>query len=280
MKIDQSKCVGCGNCVPVCSMGVISISNGRGSVNEDECVECNTCYRTLRNEGYNPTLVRTVRWLLKQVHVTYDPDPDLCPTGALAPPKLEWPRALRAEFSDPTVRHSTTGVQGRGTEEIKSNDVSGRLRAGEVGLVVELGRPGLGARFRDLEKVAKELAAAGVQFEAKNPVTFLMSDKITGTLREDVLDEKVMSAIIEGRTDLERLPEALAALNRAAAKIETVISAGVSSRCGPDGSVPYVDIVRQGGFTLALNTKTNLGLGRPLFDDQARDLVVAGEMQA
>jgi len=277
MKIDQNKCVGCGNCVPVCSMGVISVVGGKSRVNEEECVECNTCYRTLRNEGYNPTLVRLLRWTLKQFHLAYDPPPDVCPTGALTPPRLEWPRSLRAEFSDPTIKHSTTGTGGRGTSEIKSNDVTGRLQAGDIGLVAELGRPGLGARFRDLEKVAKALAAAGVRFEANNPVTYLMTDKSTGTLRQDVLNEKVMSAIIECRTDLAHLPEVLAALRRAAGEIETVISAGIAARCNADGSVPFADLVRESGFTLSPNAKTNLGLGRPLYEErQALASAVAG----
>ncbi|MCL5110750.1 MAG: 4Fe-4S binding protein [Chloroflexi bacterium] len=265
MKIDQNKCVGCGNCVPVCSMGVISVERGRVTVNENECVECNTCYRTLRNERRNPLLVRAIRWGLGHVSLAYDPEPDVCPTGALMPLQLAWPRSLRAVFSDPTIKHPSTGVGGRGTEEIKSNDVTGRLRAGDIGLVVELGRPGLGTRFRDLQSVAQALAEAGVRFEARNPVTHLMSDPATGTLREDVLDEKVMSAIIECRTDLEHLPSVLATLQEAARHIDTVISAGVSARCGSRGEVPYVAAVEGCGFALSLNSKTNLGLGRPLF---------------
>ena len=43
---------------------------------------------------------------------------------------------------------------GRGTDEIKMNDVTGRLRRGDAGLLVEMGRPGVGAYFRDIEKVA------------------------------------------------------------------------------------------------------------------------------
>lgn len=268
MKIDQNKCVGCGNCMPICTMGVISVVNGRSQVNEDECVECNSCYRTLRSEGYNPTLVRTTRWVLKQFRLAYDPPPDICPTGALAPPKLEWPRSLRNEFSDPTVKHPSTGSGGRGTEEIKSNDVTGRLKAGMIGLVAELGRPGLGARFRDLEKVSMALASAGVVFEPRNPVTHLMVGTETGKIRDDVLNEKVMSAIIECRIQESRLPEALEALRRAAGEIETVISAGVAARCDPAGSIPYEDVVRRCGFTLSLNTKTNLGLGRPRYNDK------------
>ena len=257
-------------------MGVISVAHGRARVNEDECVECSNCFRTLRNERRNPTLVRALRWALQRLSLAYDPPPDVCPTGALMPPQLAWPRSLRAVFSDPTIKHPSTGVGGRGTEEIKSNDVSGRLRAGDIGLVVELGRPGLGTRFRDLQTVAQALAAAGVRFEANNPVTHLMSDPASGTLRADVLDEKVMSAIIECRTDRAHLPEVLAALRRVAASISTVISAGVSARCGPNGEVPYVEAVEGAGFALSLNAKTNLGLGRPLFVEGAG----AGEVPA
>jgi ferredoxin len=268
MQIDQTKCVGCGNCVPVCTMGVISVVDGRSQVNEAECVECNTCYRTLRQEGYPPALVRAVRWALRQVRLAYEPAPDVCPTGALTPPELAWPRSLRATFSDPTIKHPSTGTGGRGTEEIKSNDVTGRLQAGEIGIVVELGRPGLGARFRDLQTVAMALAAAGVQFERKNPVTDLMTDTATGALRPEILDEKVMSAIIECRIGAARAPGALAALRRVAAEIGTVLSAGIGARCGPDGAVPYAGLVAESGFRLSPNAKTNLGLGRPLFEQR------------
>ena len=268
MQIDQKRCVGCGNCVPVCTMGVISVVNGQSQVNEEECVECNTCYRTLRSEGYNPRLVRAARWALRQFHLAYDPAPDVCPTGALTPPELAWPRSLRATFSDPTIKHPSTGGGGRGTEEIKSNDVTGRLRAGEIGFVVELGRPGLGARFRDLQTVAMALAEAGARFEPNNPVTYLMTDTKTGALREEVLNEKVMSAIIECRAEAPLAPGILAALRRVAGEIETVLSAGLAARCGPDGSVPYAVLARENGFVLSLNTKTNLGLGRPLFGEQ------------
>ena len=82
---------------------------------------------------------------------------------------------------------------------------------GEVGIGVELGRPGVGAYFRDVEMVAMALMAAdmGYQLAMENPVTHFMSDKTTGKLRDDVLNEKATSAIIEGKCKLEKLPEAL-----------------------------------------------------------------------
>ena len=46
--------------------------------------------------------------------------------------ELSWPRIVRRAFSDPVVPHESTGVHGRGTEEVKTNDVSGRVKVGEV----------------------------------------------------------------------------------------------------------------------------------------------------
>jgi hypothetical protein len=192
---------------------------------------------------------------------------DVCPTGALTPPVLEWPRSLRGMFSDPTIIHPGTGIYGRGTEEIKSNDVTGRLRKGEAGLVVEMGRPGIGAFLWDIEKVAMALARLNADFEAKNPVTQLMADTRTGKIKDEVLNEKVLSAIIEIKVKLERIPDFLQALAKVQKEVDTVIGVGVASRCLPDGSIPHEAWVRKAGYTLSLNGKTNLGLGRPLFKE-------------
>ena len=44
-------------------------------------------------------------------------------------PKYEWPRTVRANFSDPLVEHPETKVPGRGTEEMKTTEVTGRIAA-------------------------------------------------------------------------------------------------------------------------------------------------------
>ncbi len=268
MDIDKTKCVGCGNCHVICPMGAISLdADGRSVVNQDECVECSTCYRVLRNEKRLPWFVCALRKVLFFFRLGYLAETDICPTGALTPPDLTWPRSVRAVFSNPSIVHPGTGVAGRGTDEIKSNDVTGRLCQGEAGLVVEIGRPGIGAFFRDIEKVAVALASLAPVFEPDNPVTQLMLDARTGRIKEEILDEKVLSAIIEFKTSMEKIPGFLRALEAAQHDIDTVISIGVASRCLPDGAIFHQRLLRDAGYTLSPNGKTNLGMGRPRFKD-------------
>ena len=270
MEIDKKKCVGCGNCHAVCTMGVIYLDeDGKSVVNQDECVECFTCYRVCRNEGHHPWFVRAIRRVLSLLRLGYLAEVDVCPTGALTPPQLEWPRSIRAVFSDPMTVHPGTGVMGRGTDEIKTNDVTGRLRQGDAGLVVEMGRPGTGAYFRDIEKVAMALAKLKPHFEKQNPVTQLMTDPETGKMKDDILNEKVLSAIIEMKIGIERIPEYLQTLEEIQKKVDTVISVGVASRCLSDGSIPHEEWVRKAGYRLSPNGKTNIGLGRPLFKEMS-----------
>ncbi|MEW6334944.1 MAG: 4Fe-4S ferredoxin, partial [Thermodesulfobacteriota bacterium] len=123
--------------------------------------------------------------------------------------------------------------------------------------------------FRDIEKVAMALAPLGPVFEPENPVTHLIADQTTGRLREGILDEKVLSAIIEFKTVMEKIPAFLSALEKVQHEIDTVMSVGVASRCLPDGSIPHEEWVRKAGYPLSPNGKTNLGLGRPLFREEA-----------
>ena len=262
MKINEEKCVGCGNCVPYCTMGVIRIEGGIGTVNEEECVECNTCYRACESEKLNTGMVRFIRRALRRIRLRYDARMDLCPTGALAPPELEWPRTLRRDFSDPTVTHASTGGGGRGTEEIKTNDVTGRISPDEAGLVIDMGRPGIGVRFSDIGKLTMALSPLGVQFETKNPLTALMTDKDRGILDPVILQERVLSAIIELQMRRTELPAVLAVVDRVAKELDTVLSVGVSSRCESDGAIPHEPVCIEAGYPPSINGKTNLGLGR------------------
>ena len=264
MRINPSKCVACGNCTYVCPMGAIYIDPKlhRATIDRDECVECYACYNGLSQEHLNPTMVRTIRKLFSLIRVRFDPEPDVCPTAAFEPDELVWPRTVRRAFSDPRVPHESTGVEGRGTEEVKTNDVSGRVRVGEVGFTIEFGRPGVGVRVREIQEMCWALAHAGVAFEKKNPVTSLMSDVATGTIREDILGEKLMSAIVEIKVPVERTEEIIRLVWDVEKKLNTVVAIGVGARCDDKGEEDVVGpILERLGYKIE-RAKTNIGLGR------------------
>ncbi len=264
MRIDPNKCVACGNCTYVCPMGAIAIDPAlkRAVVNQDECVECYACFNGLSQEHLNPTFVRIMRKVFQSLRLRFDPEPDVCPTAAFVPDQLVWPRTVRRAFSDPRVPHESTGVHGRGTEEVKTNDVSGRVGLGDVGFTIEFGRPGVGVWFRDLQTMSQALAKAGVSFEKRNPVTSLMSDVSTGTIRGDIMGEKVLSAIIEIKVPVERTEEIIRLVWDVEKRISTTVALGVGVRCDRDGEENVVaPILERLGYQ-PQRAKTNIGLGR------------------
>jgi len=264
MRINPDKCVACGNCTYVCPMEAIYIDPviKRATIKRDECVECYACYNGLSQEHLNPVMVRTVRKIFAMMRVRFDPEPDVCPTAAFEPDELTWPRVVRRAFSDPRVPHESTGVEGRGTEEVKTNDVSGRVKVGEVGFTIEFGRPGVGARFYEIQEMCWALAKAGVAFEKKNPITSLMTDVPSGTLRADILNEKVMSAIVEIKVTVDRTEEIVRLVWDVEKKLKTVIALGVGTRCDEKGEDTVVaPILERLGYKLE-RAKTNIGLGR------------------
>ncbi len=235
MKIDPNLCIGCGSCAPYCPVEAIDLEDGKAMVDLGRCVECGTCVRA-----------------------------DPCPFDALSVPEsFDGLREIRHYLSDPTTTKKATGVPGRGTEEVKTNDVTGRIKRGEVGVCIEMGRPGVGTSFRDVEKITKALAALDVDFEEKNPVTAFI-DAETGELRKDLLDERVLSCIIEIKTGTEAIPRVLRVLREKEKEIDTVFSLGMISRFDEEGGVPIMGILGAEGVRFRPNSKVNVGLGRPL----------------
>jgi NAD-dependent dihydropyrimidine dehydrogenase PreA subunit len=238
MKIDSEKCIGCLECVAYCPVEAIHEVGEKGiaQIDEDECVECSCCLRSVA-----------------------------CPTDAIWQPELNFPRILRAEFSDPVIVKKT-GVGGRGTEETKTNDVTGRYPRGFIGIAAELGRPGIGTRLSELEKVAMAIMPLGVEFEKENPTYDIFQDVTTGKLKPGISQEKVLSAILEFKTTIEKAPEVLKALQKVSQQVDTVISVDIGSRFDPDGSLPADKVARKASLRIRPNGKVNLGLGKPLVE--------------
>jgi hypothetical protein len=244
-------------------MGAIYIDPGanRAKINDDACVECGTCYRGMSTENLNPSMVRGIRKVAKFFRFRFEPEPDVCPTGAFEMNELEMPRLIRQIFSDPVVEHKSTGIKGRGTEEVKTNDVSRRVDVGEVGYTIEFGRPGVGVRFSDIQEMTHTLAKEGVTFENNNPITHLMTDKTTGDLRADILNEKILSAIVEIKTTIAEVERVLEIVERVTERIDTVTAVGISTRCDDGEDKTLSPLLDKLGYYYS-RAKTNMGLGR------------------
>lgn len=237
MKVDTEKCISCWLCVPYCPMGAISMVDV-AVINQEECVECAVCLKS-----------------------------EVCPTSAFIYEAHPWPRSVRAIFSNPAIEHKETRVAGRGTEEVKTNDVTGMYQRGFAGITAELGRPGVGTRFRDVEKVAQAIAKAGVKFAPNNPTTHLITDQASGKLNPEILDEKVLTAMVECLVPTQNISAVIKELREIAPLIDTVFSLDIITRLNPDGSVPYEKILAENGVPLSLNGKLNIGLGRPMAEE-------------
>ncbi|MFC1917108.1 indolepyruvate ferredoxin oxidoreductase subunit alpha [Chloroflexota bacterium] len=237
MRIDEDRCIACLDCIDHCPVGAIKEGTVQGEVfiDQDECVECDCCLRA-----------------------------DVCGSDAIWQPELVWPRILRAQFSNPVWIHPSTGLKGRGIEEIKTNEVRGRYRRGQIGVAAELGRPGVGAYFRDVERVLMAIVPLGITFDKDTPIYSLMSNPETGKLKEEILGERVLSAIIDFSTTPEKLSSVLKSLHEVSQQIETVFSVDMCSLLDPDGTCPAERIAEADGFVMRPNGKNNVGLGRPL----------------
>lgn len=239
MLIHEEVCVGCGRCQPYCPEGAIGYHGLKSTVDQVACVECGTCLR---------------------VHI--------CPVDALYehPLVFEYPRALRKFFSDPAATHKATGISGRGTEESKTNDVTNRVGPDEVGIAIEVGRPTLGMNLHDVQKISRALAKAGItEIEECNPIHSMYANPETGDLKPELLDERVLSAIIEMSVPFEKAALVLRTAKEVAKELDSVFTLDIFSTLGPDLTIQQrvLDLLKAEGLPWRPNAKINMGLGRP-----------------
>lgn len=239
MRVDAEKCVGCETCIPYCNVNAISMQGDVAVVDDKVCVECWVCYRN-----------------------------QVCPQDCFEPTPLKSPGDIfKHVLSDPTVTSEGTGVPGRGTEESKTNDVTGRYSADTYGICIDMGRPGVGAYMRDVEKVAMAVAGAGVRFASpkETPLSGLMTDIRTGKIRDEYLPVHLLSVIIEGTCKREQLGPVLEALLKVEKEIETVFSLGIVSLAVGDGDAALFKTLSHHGLERPERGKVNVGLGKPLY---------------
>jgi len=247
MQIDSELCgmYLCGVCVPYCPVECITLGENSAEIDLDECVECGIC---LRNAA--------------------------CPPHAISQDFLTMPRAVRKAFSDPFGKHENTELkhQGRGTEEVKTNDVTGIVSGLDfVAVAIEMGRPQIGARFSDVEQITTALARFDIEYERNNPVTPYILDKKTGAVEPQILSEKVLSCIVEFRARVGDLEQILAALKEVGSGLKTVFSVCVIAKVGDDNATVVEQLLAKNGYPIyQASSKTNVGLGRPRYEDRVK----------
>lgn len=232
MVIDSKKCIGCGNCIPYCGVKAICINNKQAYIDLDLCVECGNCKFA-----------------------------NVCPQNAIIQQTMVMPRLIRAIFSNVREKSPNTGILGRGTEEMKTNDITNRFPLGKIGLACEMGRPSTGTSLKDVETIARVICKHGAQLEQENPSAIVFEPGNTGTVKKEFKDELCLSFIIEAMLDEDRLTDLLTDLKEAQKEISTVFSVDIICKM-KDGGIPADDILAKIGFERRPNGKTCLGLGR------------------
>jgi len=209
------------------------------TIDDDICIECGNCKRAAD-----------------------------CPTDAMYEVPMKWPKSIRV-YSDPLIEWRKFEVPAglklgpRVTSEVRTNDVTGRYGEGEVGFVIEPGRPGVATSFRDIEKITMAVAKVGVEWEPNCLTTSLMVDKATGKLRDDIKDERIMYVLIEFKTRAEKIPSVIEALRKVSKEVDTVFSVGLVTKIRQDGSIPVLPTLKRLKVSYYPTAKVNMGLGRP-----------------
>ena len=186
-----------------------------------------------------------------------------CPTGALheSPDSYLPPREVRRFFSDPTPIHTSTGVPGRGTEECKTNDVRGFVKGDRIGVLIEFGRPGRGARLSQVEPTLRDQAHRGRTIVSSNPLHELLADPAAGRLEAEYRDQLVLSVIVEYLLRVGELDDLLAGLRGTLDNCGT--AAAVSVIYCPEETVEEAicSSLLDHGFSFGASAKVNVGLG-------------------
>jgi len=242
MHINPLTCVHCMECIEFCPVNAIHIDIINAYIDQSVCCECGACNR-------------------KNVFE--------CPVSSIYQGEITHLKQIAKNFSDPTIYHAKTRVPGRGTEEVKTNDVTGSIKKGEVGIAIEIGRPCLGAKISIIEEFHHALRLLGVHYEINNPLSNLIEKPKGNCENTEFADQQLISAIIQFNIPLHNLGNALKAIISVSETIETVFSMSLITQYEPGQIIPSE--IDQALLALNLkyrpNAKVNLGLGKPLYKE-------------
>ncbi|MBU1975135.1 MAG: 4Fe-4S ferredoxin [Nanoarchaeota archaeon] len=234
MKIKQENCTGCKKCLKYCNQEAIYLQDNVAMIDRNRCVECGVCKRS-----------------------------NTCPRDCIQSEIKGVYESTKQLLSDPTVTNKVTGVPGRGTEEAKTNDITHRYSEKVFGICIDMGRPGVGTNLRDVETVAMALAKAGLKFAgpSETPLSAMMTDLATGKIKEDFLDLRVLSIIIEGTIERSQLKNILCAIKSVETKIDTVFSLGIIAKSDEFSENQIRSAAKRANITEPIRGKANMGLG-------------------
>ncbi len=106
--------------------------------------------------------------------------------------------------------------------------MTGKFKRGEYGLLMEFGRPCVGTRFREMEKVTLAMRARGLPILEDNPVLRPAGGGYVGRFKPDMSTKKWLSAILETRFQEDELEEILGVILPVLDHVKTVVSVGLS----------------------------------------------------
>ena len=89
-------------------------------------------------------------------------------------------------------------------------------------------------------------------------------DQETGRIQEELLDEKVLSAVIEFGIHEKELEEVIHIVERASNELNTVVSVGLAVKARDDSFNYIFDRLKSERIFFRKNGKLNVGLGKPL----------------
>jgi len=147
-----------------------------------------------------------------------------------------------------------------------SFDWRGRSVTGQVTPVLVLTGPATGRAIITISG-SGDITMDGEGFPDTSIPDVTLNGNPTGDIRPDILNEKVMSAIIEIKVEVERTEEIINIIWEVEKRIPTQVVIGVGVRCDAEGEENVVSpILAKLGYN-PQRAKTNIGLGRKVIRD-------------